>query len=188
MTYDTEQITTPNGNNFKIEIEHDACRGAPWEECDGHGAVSEWTTRDKKPGELILRSDRRYKLYYDFQGAVKTAKLERWGCDSLTGNETAGEKAFKSVISDFNYLKAWCGNEWFYACLHVVMLDSDGNKLDGYDDYMGGVEYGISDYWQTVAQEMASEIERRFREDQSAALTTELHRVKDDALFAEGIV
>lgn len=35
---------------------------------------------------------------------------------------------------------------------------------------------------------VAAEIERRFREDQSAALTTELHRVKDDALFAEGIL
>lgn len=188
MAYDTEQITTPSGFSFKVEIKHDDCSGAPWNFYDGHGDVSEWTTRAKKPGELVLCADHPHRRYYDFQGAIKKAKTEGWGCKDLTGNETAGEKAVKAVMADFNYLKSWCDSKWFYTCLHVVMLDSDGNAMAGYDDYMGGVEYGISDYWQTVAQEMASEIEERFREDQNAALTAELHSIKDNALFVEGIL
>ena len=188
MTYDTEQITTPNGYKFNVEIEHDDCSGAPWDFYEVHGSVSDWTIRGKKPGEWVLCTAYPHRRYYDFQDAVKTAKLDCWGCKDLTGNETAGEKAVKAVTADFKYLKAWCDNEWFYTCLHVVMLDSDSNELEGYDEYMGGVEYGMDDYWQTVAQEMASEIERRYRADQNAALTAELHSIKDNALFVEGIL
>lgn len=187
MTYATEQITTPNGNNFNVEVDYDSCCGAPWEECDGHGDVSGWTICAKKPGELVLCADHPARRYYNFQGAIKKAKMEGWDAEPYTTG-TKGERAVRAVMADFNYLKAWFDNKWFYTCLHVVMLDSDGNEMAGYDDYMGGVEYGMDDYWQTVAQEMASEIERRYRADQNAALTAELHSIKDNALFVEGIL
>lgn len=32
----------------RVTIEQDCDHGAPWEECDGHGEVSDWTTRDKR--------------------------------------------------------------------------------------------------------------------------------------------
>lgn len=43
---------------------------APWEHEDGHGPVSDWTTRDKAPGELVLNSDRRSYRYYDYAEAI----------------------------------------------------------------------------------------------------------------------
>ena len=61
------------GRTFKIIIERDEWYGAPWEECDGHGPVSEWTTRDKAPGERVLYADRRSKQFYDFATAVEWA-------------------------------------------------------------------------------------------------------------------
>src|SRR5215472_17573527 len=54
---------------------------APWERDDGRGPVSDWTTRDKAPGERALCQDRSYKRYYDFQEACKIAQRDGWGCE-----------------------------------------------------------------------------------------------------------
>jgi hypothetical protein len=64
---------------YVATIEHDDMHGAPWEEEDGHGDVSEWTTRDKLPGELVLDEDGRHKRFYDFAGACKIARRDGWG-------------------------------------------------------------------------------------------------------------
>lgn len=58
--------------------EHDSDSGAPWDNSDGHGPVSDWTTRDKLPGELILSSDRSSKRFYDFAAAVQIARKDGW--------------------------------------------------------------------------------------------------------------
>lgn len=53
--------------------------GAPWENEDGHGPVSRWTSRPKRPGERVLNVDRGSYRYYDFAEAVKIAKRDGWG-------------------------------------------------------------------------------------------------------------
>ena len=60
-------------------IKHDSDTGAPWSEHDGHGPVSDWTTRDKRPGELVLCSDRNSRRYYDFAEACRIARRDGWG-------------------------------------------------------------------------------------------------------------
>ncbi len=67
-------ITFPKFNRFAcdgdtVEVEHegftlratvhrDDDMREPWREHDGHGIVSEWTSRDKRPGERILNRGR----------------------------------------------------------------------------------------------------------------------------------
>lgn len=68
-----------NGVAYVATIESDDTHGAPWEEEDGHGDVSEWTRRDKLPGELVLSEDGRSKRFYDFAGACKIARRDGWG-------------------------------------------------------------------------------------------------------------
>lgn len=65
-------------HTFHVTFPFDDSNRKPWEECEGHGPVSEWTTRDKAPGELVLCEDRGYKRFYDYQAAVKLAKHDRW--------------------------------------------------------------------------------------------------------------
>jgi hypothetical protein len=89
------------GKRFQVEIEQDSSI-IPWEHDDAHGPVSDWTTRDKRAGELVLVVDGRCRRYYDFETAMKIAKRDGWGCSELKGNETAGEKAYASVMSDYN--------------------------------------------------------------------------------------
>ena len=160
-TIHTEDFTTAKGTRYRVEITPDDFNEAPWEFSDGHGDVSDWTTRDKKAGELVLNSDGTNKRFYNFQEAIKIAKRDGWGCDGLTEKETPGEKAAKAVMADYKYLKSWCKDEWFYAFLYVVLLDSEGEEIAEYDDYLGGVEFGYGmEYWKEEAATMAEGLER----------------------------
>lgn len=68
-----------DGVTFRARTEYDEYHGAPWDEEDGHGPVSDWTRRSKFPGELVLAKDRREYRYYDFQEACKIARRDGWG-------------------------------------------------------------------------------------------------------------
>jgi hypothetical protein len=67
------------GFTFKVNFPYDTDTGMPWENCDGHGVVSDWTRRDKRPGEVELCSDRGSKRFYDVQESTKIAKRDGWG-------------------------------------------------------------------------------------------------------------
>lgn len=51
----------------------------PWDDCDGHGPVSDWTRRDKLPGELVLCSSSNHARFYDYAEACKIALRDQWG-------------------------------------------------------------------------------------------------------------
>lgn len=68
-----------NGRTYTVETEYDDFMGAPWDEHDGHGIVSDWESRDKHAGEYVLSSDRNSKRFYDYAGTMKKAKAEGWG-------------------------------------------------------------------------------------------------------------
>jgi hypothetical protein len=117
--------------------------GPPWKEHDGHGEVSEWTTRDKRPGERVLASDRSSHRYYDYAGAIKIAKRDGWGLSEdaiaalgkkLGRAPTKGDIAAASVESDFNHLRGWANDEWHWE---GYVCEIDGEHHDscwGYDD------------------------------------------------------
>ena len=69
---------TYRGHEILVNVYRDDHMGPPWEEHDGHGEVSDLTTRDKRPGELLLCQYRNLKRFYDYEGAVLTAKVEGW--------------------------------------------------------------------------------------------------------------
>lgn len=46
------------GHRFRFEVERDDGMREPWKEHDGHGIVSEWTTRKKTPFSTIAASYR----------------------------------------------------------------------------------------------------------------------------------
>lgn len=64
---------------YTATIHSDDSMGEPWKEHDGHGEVSDWTTRAKLPGEMVLSEDGRSKRFYDFAEACKTARRDGWG-------------------------------------------------------------------------------------------------------------
>jgi hypothetical protein len=80
MLYDGDTFEHA-GNLFRVTFPRDDDHGAPWDEEDGHGPVTGWESRGKRPGEMVLSEDSRgrAKRFYDFAEAVRIARRDGWG-------------------------------------------------------------------------------------------------------------
>lgn len=155
---DTKKLSV-DGYTVTINIHTDEHHGAPWKEEDGHGKVSEWTTRDKYAGERVLNSDGRSKRYYDFAGAIVKAKEEGWGLNDgeraklekrLGRKPTIKEVRAQAVELDFEHLRGWCNDEWGWLGYTTDIETPDGEKLDGdscwgFEGTDDGTEYMVGE-------------------------------------------
>ena len=149
-----ETIDCGKGYTAVVKIEPDEFCGEPWKECDGHGPVSDWEHRDKRPGELILNEDHGSKRFYDFAEAVKLARRNGWNTKPYYDSniETAGERAHRAAMADYENLRAWCNDEWRYIYVLATMYRHDEEIAC---DILGGVE-SFGDYWQEIARDMVA--------------------------------
>lgn len=175
------------GYTFEVEYQRDDCMSEPWKEHDGHGVVSEWTSREKKPGERVLVQDShgRAKRYYDVKASIAIARKDQWGpvhcalCDSSEHGpysqeygphandhnfkpESPGQTAARAVEKDYEYLRAWCNDEWEWTYA-VVTLIEDGEKNPDASESIGGIDgdHDGGKYLTEVAYELADEIVSR---------------------------
>lgn len=144
---------------FAVKTERDEESRTPWEDSDGHGPVSDWTRRDKLPGELILNEDRGMKRFYDFAEACRIARRDGWGARDAVEGMTHRQVAALAARQNFEYLKAWCDDEWHYVGVIVTLLDEDGEET-GISDSLWGVEDSDDDYISEVARNLADELAR----------------------------
>lgn len=143
---------------FHVSIEADHDTGAPWENADDHGTVSEWTRRSKRAGELVLNSSRGGKRYYDFAEACRIALRDGWDhVESRVEGETKRQKAARAALADFEYLRSWCNDQWRYVGVVVTLLDDDGEPTDIVNT-LWGVEDRDPDYVAEVARNLADEL------------------------------
>ena len=140
--------------DYTVEFVHDVDAGAPWENCEGHGTVRKSRNvhiegrSDKKPGERPLNCPGRNECqyYYDWQEAMQLAKRDGWNTTSCD----APNRVRRAVQTDFDYLRGWINNDWFYV--GVLVKDDQGNTLGS----LWGVET-LSDYHLKVAKELVSQ-------------------------------
>lgn len=130
----TAQTLEYQGKDYVVEIMQDDYQPKPWQEFDGHGEVSDWTSRDKTPGELILATHKGQKLYYDFQATTKRAKLEGWSV-TTSENLTFKQRVRAAVLADFEHLQKFCDGRWYFAYLSVT------DPRTGDTEALGGIEY-----------------------------------------------
>ncbi len=128
-----------SGYKFEYEMLAEMDNESPWEHCDGHGPVSEWTRRDKQPGERVLVKDGSLYRYYDYQTATRHALKENWGIQNPPPNATKRQIAALAADADFKRLKAWCKGDWYYQCLKVTLLTIDG-EATAEVEYLGMIE------------------------------------------------
>lgn len=145
-------LQLPGGITAHVKTERDDDTGAPWENCDGHGPVSEWTTRDKAAGERVLCSDGRSKRFYDYAAAIKEAKRDGWDAPPYkTG--TKGQQAARAVEHDFAFLQGWATDKWEYLGVIVTLFNAEGRELG--EESVWGIEScenpGHGYYWQECA-------------------------------------
>jgi len=154
------------GYSFRVRFQHDDDMREPWKEHDGHGIVSEWTSRDKAPYERILVSDRSSCRYYDVQASTKLARKDGWGCSHSTHDGktfTSGHNTKRAAIAcavneDFENLRAWCNDEWEWTIVSVTLLDENG-RATSERECIGGIDsYRDGCYCTDTAYELANVI------------------------------
>lgn len=158
-----------DGFTFAARIEHDDMHGAPWEECDGHGPVTDWERRGKLPGELVLCDDNPSGLrgntarrFYDFQDACRIALRDGWNAAPYAiEGETARQRAARAARADYEYLRAWCNDDWSY-CGVIVTASRNGVELASAS--LWGIESNAGDYLRDVANELLEDALGQARE------------------------
>lgn len=155
------------GREFVLAIRHDADHEPPWEEADGHGVVSEWTSRKKRSGERVLASDRSRRRFYDFAETTRVAKKDSWGlgrdaeaelAQKLGREPTRGEIVRESVTRDYDHLRRWCNDDWHWV--GVVVKEDETGEVES----LWGIESDADDYLAEVARELADELNHRLGE------------------------
>jgi len=155
--YKTDTVEN-HGKTYRVQWVYDHDQGPPWEEYDGHGIVTDWTSRAKKPGEMVLSEDRGSKRFYDFQASIERAKAEGWNTSPYDW-PTKGAQAHAAVMADYEYLRRWCNDQWHYCGIIVTLLDDDGEETD-ISSSLWGVEddgYGSDGYHSTVIRDLIGE-------------------------------
>ena len=163
VTMSTEKFKL-NGLTFLVQHIHDEDAGTPWEREDGHGVVSAWTDRGKKPGERIIATSRNHRRYYDVRESIKIALRDGWGISGDTSKMTKREIASAAVAEDYIRMKAWCEDEWYYLGVAVTLLDVDGNKTN-LRDSLWGIESDADDYLDEVARDIAESLSEQVKGD-----------------------
>lgn len=167
---------------LRVSCHFDPDMGPPWREHDGHGDVSDWKSKDdKRPGERLLSGDGGSYRFYDWQGAIETAKRDGWGISDEAktavakkkgkpvSSLTRGEIIEAAVQFDFDYLASWCNNEWRWIGYTTEYSRDDGETWQdgrascwGFDDekYMLESAFG----------ELEAEIDSMLKREHETAL------------------
>lgn len=153
-------------DGFKVytRTEADEDMGPPWKEHDGHGPVTDWVYRDKKPGEWTLIQDGKSYRFYDAESALIIAKRDGWGLGiddlnrlwaKLGRCPTRKELCADAVRLDFERLRGWCNDQWHWIGVITELRDAEGDLVD--DTSLWGVE-SDGDYHKDVAAEQIAEL------------------------------
>jgi len=162
-TYPGETSTIErDGFTITATIYHDADHGAPWEEEDGHGPVTDWRPYGynqhptKAPGERVLARSGRSVRLYDWAEAVKIAKRDGWDAPPY-GEGTAGQRAVRAAEADFQHLRRWCEDQWHYVGVGVVVSRAGVDLTDEYAHAIWGTENTAADHLNDLAADLVGD-------------------------------
>lgn len=160
--YDGDNFTNSDGVTFTVQIVPDDTQETPWDREDGHGPVSEWRNHgyngyaSKEPGERPLCRDRNATRFYNMAEAVRIARRDGWSTAPFDTVETPGQRAARAAEADYQRLRAWCDDEWYYVGVMVMATDDNGEEIGSAS--LWGIESDASEYLAEVANELVSEI------------------------------
>ncbi len=154
-TRDIEQ----NGKTYRVEFIFDSDMGAPWKEHGGHGIVSDWESRNKKPSEIVIASDRGAKRFYDIAETTRIAKRDSWGVsDADTTKMTQAQITAMAVQHDMERMRGWCNGDWHWCGVSVFPLNEDGDELRSKTESLWGIESDAGEYFDEIIYELIAQI------------------------------
>ena len=129
-----QRYELPCGLHAIVKIEYDTDYGPPWENCDGHGVVSNWEHCGEANGRWELCEDHYSRRYYDWRETLKIAKRDGWGLGD----------PMDAVRRDYEYLRAWYNDKWYYVGVVVELYDANDELIS--EDSCWGYESYCEDY------------------------------------------
>ena len=156
---DEQRYELPGGLYAIVKIEYDTDCGPPWENSDGHGVVSDWEHRGEADGRWELCEDHYSRRYYDWKETLKIAKRDGWGARN-------GD-LMEAVRSDYEYLRSWCNDEWYYVGVVVELYGADDELIS--EDSCWGYESYCEDYLCSEARSWLSWMLVNYRKQQREA-------------------
>lgn len=170
--YDEEQDNRlPNGWYWKVKFEHDSDHERPEEWDDGRGITS-WERRSLEKWEhgWVLVWDRYSPLLYDYKASLEKALKDGWDAPPYhTGTKL--EQATRAVKQDYDYLRGYYNQDWWYVGMIVELYDEDDHLID--EDSCWGYESNCMDYLcseaRSWAARMIKDARRTQREERHAA-------------------
>jgi hypothetical protein len=171
-----ETTALPNGWKIKVEFCYDTDTGPPWKECDGHGVVYEARSREEYMDDWLLNDDRGWYRYYDWKASLKLAIKDGWGCKPYDISS-----AMDAVKADYEFLRRWCNDDWWYVGMIVTLLDEDDTELR--EDSVWGFDSDSIDYLCSEARSWAARMIRDERDERRA----EARHTKINARFADAM-
>ena len=149
-----------DGFDMMAEIKPDEHHEPPWKSSDGHGPVSDWMPHSyvhKKDRDWIVSQDYDSVRLYDHEEALRIALRDGWGPRQPVEGESVQDRALRAVREDFEHLKRWCDDEWFYGCLEVSAWKEDIKfgyaTIGGIDVNSGDNNDWLSSYLEDLASE-----------------------------------
>lgn len=147
------------GRNYVARVFRDEVGiGAPWDEHDGHGPVRQASVSTKRPGERIMFQDMGTAYLYDWQAACELARKDGWNAEP----HEAPNRIERAVQADFDRMRAWVNDEWYWVGVGIVAVNDEGEFSDDDSDYYANALWGIEsdspDYHREVACELTGEI------------------------------
>ncbi len=143
---------TYEGFDFIMELEPDNDSGPPWENGDGYGIVSEWRAKDsKRPGERILCQDHGACRFYGWQATMLKARKEGWGVEKPPPGLTKRAIVALAVEQDFERMRRWCNDEWWYVGVVVMLNEYDSEAQNS----CWGIESDCEDFIKEVRNDLA---------------------------------
>lgn len=147
---------TEGTRTYAWRVVPDNTMGPPWLEHDGHGPVTDWVTRHKAPGEMVLSEDRGRSRFYDFAEACRIALRDGWDSPPF-GQGTPRQRAARAALADFHRLRAWCNDEWHWVGVEVAPVDAHGPDWRR-SVSLWGIESDADEYLAEVARDLVSEV------------------------------
>ena len=181
---------TIDGVTIRIEYFYDdTYRGKPWEEYDGNvniyskGYRGRYGPVEKKPSEIILKTNGDTVWAYDLREALKTARDEGWctGCDWAQGL-TKKQTALKAVQQNVEFWRGWLNDDWHYVGAVCTVLDSEGEETDNTESCWGFES--LNDYHTEAAQEMAQGLADMVNREKREAWRTALREARERKYWA----
>lgn len=163
--YEGEQRNKlPNGWYYVVKFQYDDTHEAPWDWDDGHGVVIPLRERcSLEDWQLDWTMGDRDGWLYDRDASLAKAIKEGWNAPPY--HEPGG--AMRAVKADFDYLRRWCKNDWWYVGLIVELYDEDEHLID--ENSCWGYESFSTDYLCAEARSWAASMIRNERRSLRAA-------------------